>query len=89
MNKSFAFILIILTAVTSQAASRANAQNAVEAGWEWSATAYVWGSSIETGTILGRDVTVDFSDIVERLDFGLLGAVQGRNGRWSILADLI
>jgi opacity protein-like surface antigen len=59
--------------------------------WEYSATFYGWfpGVSNTVSTPLGEvEAEVDFFDILEHLELGYFGAVEGRKGRWSLIGDL-
>jgi hypothetical protein len=65
-------------------------------GWTLSAMAYAWLPSINgSTTVKGRtaDVDASFSDLLERKIpkemFGLMGAVEARNGRFGVMADLV
>ncbi|MBL4558969.1 MAG: hypothetical protein JKP98_23670 [Rhodobacteraceae bacterium] len=36
-------------------------------------------------TATGQDADLSFGDILETLDFALMGGLEARNGRWSFL----
>lgn len=60
---------------------------------EWSVRAalYGWGTALDGDvTLRGNNVPVDsgFDDILDNLDFAMMGAVEIGNGKWSLLADL-
>lgn len=64
-----------------------------ESAWEYEFTPYAWAAGLD-GTIgfsdrRGDGIKVDqsFSDIMDRLDLGLMGAFEARNGRWALLLD--
>jgi hypothetical protein len=61
-------------------------------GWEFTLAPYLWGSGME-GTLRARgvssDVDVDFSDIWDALDVGVLAAFEARNGRLSLTTNLV
>jgi len=61
--------------------------------WRYEFTPYVWAAGMD-GTIrinnrpdAGLGVEQSFSDIMEKLDFGLMGAFEARKERWGILLD--
>jgi len=61
--------------------------------WQYEVTPYIWAAGLD-GTIridnrpqAGVGVQQSFSDVLERLDFGFMGAIEARNGRWAILFD--
>ncbi|PZQ97754.1 MAG: hypothetical protein DI533_11345 [Cereibacter sphaeroides] len=62
-------------------------------GWTREARLYMWFSGIQTTSdtkALGpvsTDVSAD--DVLSNLDFGLMAAVEGRKGPWTLAGDLI
>lgn len=71
--------------VCSLAATPGRAQE----GWDWTGLIYLWGAGLGGETTTGQDVDVSFSDILDKLDFGLMGSLEARNGRWAIFGDAI
>lgn len=73
------------------AAGAAMAQ-APSSEWDWQLTPYLWGAGIE-GDIaigpIGRDVEVDFSDLVDVLAGAALFRVEGGNDTHGVLADVV
>lgn len=68
---------------------QAMAQSESDDGWNHSLAVYLWGSSIGGTTADGSGVSVDFKDLVDKLEFAAMGAYQGRKGKWSVLADVM
>ena len=73
----------------------AQAQAAASAGggWTFEFTPYLWGAAM-SGEVAGGqlptiNVDMSFSDILDNLDAGLMGAFEARNGRWGLLFDAI
>ncbi|MBW2236914.1 MAG: hypothetical protein JRG85_16150 [Deltaproteobacteria bacterium] len=64
--------------------------SADDSGWEISFAPYLWGISM-AGDASIDDVSVDidvpFKDIVDKLNFGLMGRVEARKGRWFGVFD--
>jgi hypothetical protein len=63
-------------------------------GWEMRFTPYLWGSGLSgtVSTIAGLpDAEVDssFSDILENLDFGLMGVFSARKDNYGIFGDVM
>ncbi len=63
-------------------------------GWEMRITPYLWGSGLSgtVSTIAGLpDAEVDssFSDILENLDFGLMGVFTARKDNYGIFGDVM
>ncbi len=69
------------------AAMATGAQAGSTSGWEFEGRVYVWGPSVGGTTATGQDVDISFGDLVDALDFGLMGGLEARKGRWSILGD--
>lgn len=67
-----------------------NGQTAPEPEWEFSITPYLFTAGLH-GTVGARgrfvDVDASFSDIFDRLDFGLMGTFEARKGNWGFLVD--
>ncbi len=62
-----------------------------DSGWQVRAALYGWGTALDGDvTLRGRNVPVDvgFDDVLDNLDFAVMGAVEIGNGKWSFLADL-
>jgi len=57
--------------------------------WEYDATIYLWGSSIDSTTDNGADIDISFNDILDDLDMAFMGSFGARKGKWSLLADAI
>jgi len=63
------------------------------ATWQYEVTPYLWAAGLD-GNIrvnnrpaAGLGVQQSFSDILDILDFGLMGAFEARQDRWAILLD--
>jgi hypothetical protein len=65
---------------------------AAEGGWTLAVSPYVWTPSLSTsvetrfGTLTAED---DIGDILSALDFGLMGVVEARRGRFGLIADFV
>jgi hypothetical protein len=68
-------------------AAQAQATAAPRSGWSFDVTPYIWGAgmdgSVGAGELPTLNVDMSFSDILEHLDAGLMGAFEARKGRWS------
>jgi opacity protein-like surface antigen len=72
--------------------ARAQAATAAPgSGWTFDLTPYVWAvamsGSTQGGALPPIHVDMSFSDIMDNLDAGLLGAFEARTGRWGFLFD--
>jgi hypothetical protein len=59
-------------------------------GWEISVAPYLWGISMNGDASIDDmsvDIDVPFKDIVDKLNFGLMGRVEARKGRWFGVVD--
>ncbi len=64
------------------------------AGWDWSATPYIWAPSISTGLLndappVEGESASDFGDIVDKIDMGFLGHLEGQGDDFGAFADII
>lgn len=62
------------------------------AEWEYELTPYVLGAGLGGDvTVKGvtAEVDVGFSDLIENMELGFMGALQARKGRWAVHGDLI
>ena len=64
---------------------------AAESEWDYTATLYGWFPGVSTSleTPMGEvESEVGFDEILETIDVAFLGAVEARNGRFSLIGDL-
>jgi hypothetical protein len=70
------------------AASPASAQD----GWQYTATLSAWlpGLHVDVATPFGVvQADLDFADVWDALDMAAFASLEARNGRWSIVGDLV
>lgn len=61
-----------------------------DAGWEFGASIYGWFPDIAGQTASGDgSFTVDIENILENLEFTMMGTFEARKGRWGMVTDLI
>jgi hypothetical protein len=84
---------ILATLGLMPAAARAQSAGSLDSGWSFEFTPYLWGAAmsgeVAGGSLPAINVDMSFSDIVDNLDAGLMGAFEARNGRWGLLFDAI
>jgi hypothetical protein len=85
------FLVAALTIATS---AHAHAQKKIEAErWQFELTPYFWAAGLKGDTQVGNlprtKVDVEFSDILDNLDFALMGAFEARRKRWGFLFDTL
>jgi hypothetical protein len=82
-------IALALCAALGSFSSPAPAQGS----WIFEFTPYVWGAAmngtVAAGELPATSVDMSFSDIMDHLDAGLMGAFEARKGRWGILLDAV
>jgi len=60
--------------------------------WKYDLAVYMLGAGIDGTVGIGRldaDVDVGFSDILDNLEFGAMGALRASKDRWAVTTDLI
>ena len=57
--------------------------------WQYTGAIYLWGASIGGRTLNGSEVEVGFSDLVDALEMGFMGAFAARKNKWSFLTEVI
>ena len=95
--KARALVLVaVVVSALGLASGAARAQTATAApgsGWTFDVTPYIWGvamsGEVQSGTLPAINIDMSFSDILDNLDAGLLGAFEARKGRWGMLFDAI
>lgn len=69
----------------------AQSATASPAGWQFEITPYLWMSGmkgdVQSGNLPKTSLDAGFSDVLDVLDFALMGALEARNGRWGLLFD--
>jgi hypothetical protein len=96
-TKTIATAAILLAAIPATAGTTIPSLTSSEPvattapAWHYRAALYGWGTALEGDvTLRGRNVPVDsgFDDILDNLDFAMMGVVEVGYGRWNFLADL-
>jgi opacity protein-like surface antigen len=89
-------LAVTLLATVALAPPSSRAQTAAAApgsGWTFDFTPYIWGvamsGDVQGGALPAINIDMSFSDILDNLDAGLLGAFEARKGRWGMLFDAI
>ena len=64
---------------------------AQDSGWSFALSPYLWAPGIKSSvdTVWGSvEVDKDTGDVLSSLDLAFMGALEARNGRWGLIADL-
>jgi opacity protein-like surface antigen len=83
------FVLPFFMLVAAMPASTAAEETAPKGGWQFDANVYLWGASIGGKTASGDTLDVSFTDLLKDLQLGFMGGVEARNGRWSLMTDVM
>src|SRR6187455_3532424 len=85
--------VLVATLLMTANASLARAQAADSNKWKFELTPYLWGAGM-SGTVSVNDrpsdglvVEQSFSDILNVLQFALMGSFEARKGRWGAFTD--
>lgn len=62
---------------------------AAEDTWDYTGFLYLWGAGIGGETVTGGEVDVSFSDVLDNLDFGIMGTLEARKGSTAIFGDVL
>ncbi len=57
--------------------------------WQYSGTLYGFAAGVSGESLYGREFEITFGDIIENLDFTLMGNLLAQNGQWSFGLDAI
>lgn len=76
-------------AIASALSIAGTAPVAAQSNWDFTGFVYLWGATIGGTTTTGQDMSMSFSDILDRLDFGIMGSVEADAGPWTLFADAI
>jgi hypothetical protein len=92
MKSPSTLLPVLATTLLLGAALSSQAQDA----WQWNATIYGWFPSIGGSTAFpsgggggGSGVDVSAQQILDSLKFTFMGTLEGSNGRWGFLTDVV
>lgn len=89
-NRLKAHHLAPVLAIALAAGPAAQAQTTSDNQWRYEVSPYVWGAGLDGTTKLGGIETkssASGSDMLNGIDFGLVGGFEARRGRWGVLLD--
>jgi opacity protein-like surface antigen len=85
--------LVLGALIVASGGAHAQATAPAQGGWSFELTPYLWGAAMNgtlaAGELPATSVDMSFSDILDHLDAGLMGALEARKGRWGILLDAV
>ena len=57
--------------------------------WAFGGEVYLWGATIKGESNAGDDVDIPFSDLIDNLEFAVMGTLAARKEKWALFADII
>jgi hypothetical protein len=88
IRRAAAVTIILAVLCVSPALARTDSSESQDQ-WQFSGAIYLWGSDIGGNTVRGSEVEVGFSDLVDNLEMGFMGAFAARKNNWSFLTDVV
>jgi len=86
MKRLIKFYLLLLFAVTSQHSFAADESGS--SGWEYTGIPFMWAINVQGDSKIGNaptaDIDISFSEVIDNLNFGLMGRIDATNGKWNI-----
>ena len=79
---------VLVLALWAAPAPAASAQD--DEGWTFRFAPYIWGVAMDGDATIGgttTEISSSFADIIEKLNFGLMGNFGAQKGPWSIGVD--
>lgn len=67
-----------------------HAQTGADESWQFELSPYLWLAGTDGTTRVGSissESSADFTDLINKVDLGAMGAFEARKGRWSVLFD--
>ncbi len=80
-------LILSITIICISSATFAHG-SATSNDWEFNASMYLWATALGAETVTGDDIDVDFGDLLDNLEFALMGGGVARNGNWMIFTDI-
>ncbi len=87
--KKCIWVAVILVWVACPVGSVSADTTSLDGDWKFGLELYFWGASIGGASADGSDVDVDLDDILDNLEFAVMGTASMSKGKWSLAADLI
>lgn len=81
---AFLYSLVAVSFFVNAAPLRAD-----DSGWDYTASAYLWGASMTMKTPAGQEGEIPFYQILNDLQMALMGDFTARKDKWSVTNDLI
>ena len=82
MKKSAALSAAMAVVLSASPVLAENTRN-----WNYRAFVYLWAPALGGTTSTGQNVELSFSDVLDNLEFGLMGALEANKGPISLMGD--
>lgn len=86
MKRSIKLFLLLLFAVTSQLSFAGDESDS--SGWKYTGIPYMWAISVDGESAIGNaptaDIDITFGEVLENINFGLMGRIEATKDRWKI-----
>jgi hypothetical protein len=87
-------LILGITVIFVSAPLRAQVSAPPNDTWQFQVTPYLWAAGMNGWTRLGArtptaKIDPSFSDVWRNLDFGAMGSLEARKGRWGIIFDSV
>jgi hypothetical protein len=81
--------LTVLTLIVWSLGTVSAEESTLDEAWKFEASVYFWGASIGGKSASGSNIDVKVDDVLDNLEFAVMGLATVRKGRWSLNTDLI
>ncbi len=89
LNKTILlFVSLVILAATTPGILAAE-EATQEDGWQFEVVPYMWVAAMGGESVTGGDIDIDFSDIIDNLDFTFMSTFAAKKGKWGFLVDII
>lgn len=89
MSRLVLFVLPFFMFVAAMPGNAAAEETTQKDGWQFQANVYLWGASVGGKTATGDNIDVSFTDLLKKFQLGFMGGAGVRNGRWSLMTDVM
>lgn len=82
------FRMLVCTAIFMTTMTTVRADESDSSGWKYTGIPYMWAISVDGESKIGNaptaDVDISFSEILENINFGLMGRFEATKDKWKI-----
>ncbi len=89
MKRTAFFVMMLFMLAAAVPAGAAAEETQRKEGWQFDADVYMWMPDLGAKTPQGDDIKISFDDLLKDLELAFMGGVAARNGRWSLMMDVL